>query len=203
MLYNMRILPNLSPCCGVLAARFSNLTKFECSHRRDAVTYTHDIFHNKCKRPRHAIGKISNLHLENKYHHLTLQKWFLLLLNKGVVTETKRKVVSKITKENPYFTLMGELWGVSKIGASKIHNLPSSLRHWHKEREIFSPSGEQLEHRKFTQECAMRLWTYRKKPVSVGSVSMISIIKIRRSWDRLIFMLGILLLTGASFTNMD
>ena len=45
----MRILPYLSSCCSVLAARFSNLTKFECSHRRDTVTYTHDIFHNKCK----------------------------------------------------------------------------------------------------------------------------------------------------------
>ena len=34
---------------ALLAARFSNLTKFECSHRRGALTYTHGIFHNKCK----------------------------------------------------------------------------------------------------------------------------------------------------------
>ena len=80
----MRILPYLSSCCSVLAARFSNLTKFECSHRRDAVTYTHDIFHNKYKRPHHATRKISNLYIENKYNHLTLQKKFRLLLNKGV-----------------------------------------------------------------------------------------------------------------------
>ena len=61
----MKILSYLSPCCGVLAARFLNLTKFECSHRRYALTYTHDIFHNKCKRRHHA-------------------KIFRLLLNKGV-----------------------------------------------------------------------------------------------------------------------
>ena len=57
MSHNMRILPYLSPCYGVLAARFSNLTKFECSHGRDAAIYTHDIFHNKCKRTHHATRK--------------------------------------------------------------------------------------------------------------------------------------------------
>ena len=60
----MRILPYLSPWCGVLAARFSNLTKFECSHKRDAVTYTHDNFHNKCKRPRHATRKFQTYTLK-------------------------------------------------------------------------------------------------------------------------------------------
>ena len=84
MSYNMRILPYLSPCCDVLAARFSNLTIFECSHRRDVITHTHDIFNNKCKIPPYATRKTSNLYIENKYHQLTLQKKFQLLLNKGV-----------------------------------------------------------------------------------------------------------------------
>ena len=84
MMYNMRILPYLSPCCGVLAARFSNLTILECSHRRDFIIYTHDISNNKCKRPQYATQKMSNLYIENKYHQLTLQKIFRLLLNKGV-----------------------------------------------------------------------------------------------------------------------
>ena len=74
MSYNMRILPYLNPCCGVLTARFSNLTKFECSHRRDIITYTHDIFNNKCKTPHYVTWKISNLYIENEYHQLTLQK---------------------------------------------------------------------------------------------------------------------------------
>ena len=69
---------------GVLAARFSNLTTFELSHRRDVVTYIGDIFYNKCKRPHHVTWKISNLYIENKYHYLTSQKKFRLLLNKGV-----------------------------------------------------------------------------------------------------------------------
>ena len=80
----MRILPYLSPCCAVLAARFSNLTIFECSHRRHVIAYTNDIFNNKCKRPHYATRKNSNLYIENKYHQLTLQKKFRLLLNKGV-----------------------------------------------------------------------------------------------------------------------
>ena len=84
MSYNMRILLYLFPCCGVLAARFSNLPQFECSHRRDTITYTQDIFHNKCKRPHHVTRKMSNLYIVNKYYHLTLQKKFRLLLNKGV-----------------------------------------------------------------------------------------------------------------------
>ena len=74
----------LSPCCSVLATHFSNLTTFDCSHRRYVVTYTHDIFHNKCKGPHRATRKNSNLYIENKYQHLTLQKKFRLLLNKGV-----------------------------------------------------------------------------------------------------------------------
>ena len=53
---------------------FLNLTKFKCSHTRDAITYTHDIFLNRCKRPHNASWKMSNLVIENKYHHLTLQK---------------------------------------------------------------------------------------------------------------------------------
>ena len=80
----MRISPYLYPCCSVSATRFSNLTKFECSHRRAAKTYTHDIFHDECKRPHHATWKIWNLCIENKYHHLTLENKFRLLLNKGV-----------------------------------------------------------------------------------------------------------------------
>ena len=80
----MRISQYLNPCCSVLAARFSNLTGFECLHRRAAITYTHDISHNECKRPHNASWKISNLCIENKCHHLTLQNKFRLLLNKGV-----------------------------------------------------------------------------------------------------------------------
>ena len=70
----MRILPYLNPYCGVLTARFSNLTKFKCSHRRDIITYTHDIFNNRCKRPHYSTPKISNLYIENEYHQLTSQK---------------------------------------------------------------------------------------------------------------------------------
>ena len=81
---NMRISPYLYTCCSVLAARFSDLTKFESSHRRDAIIYTHDIFHNERKRLHHAIWKISNLYIENKYHRLTPKNIFRLLLNKGV-----------------------------------------------------------------------------------------------------------------------
>ena len=80
----MRILSYLCPCCGVFAARFSNLTTFECSHWRDALTFTHDILHNKCKRPQQTTQKISNLYNENIYHHLTLQQKFRYFLNKGV-----------------------------------------------------------------------------------------------------------------------
>ena len=68
MSYNMRISPYLCPCGSGLAARFSNLTKVECSHRRGAITYTHDIFHNRCKRPHHATRKNSNLYIERKCH---------------------------------------------------------------------------------------------------------------------------------------
>ena len=70
----MRILPYLSTCCAVLAARFSNFTIFECSHRCQVITYTNDIFNNKCRRPHYTTRKISNLYIENKYHQLTLQK---------------------------------------------------------------------------------------------------------------------------------
>ena len=83
MSYNMTISPYLCTCCSVLTARLSNLTKFQCPHRRDAVIYTHVIFHNKCKKPRHSTWKFSNIYFKNKYHHLTLHK-FRLLLNKGV-----------------------------------------------------------------------------------------------------------------------
>ena len=75
---------SIYPCYSVLAARFSNITKFEYSHRRAAITYTHDIFHNECKRPHHAAWKISNLYIENKCHHLTPENKFRLLLTKGV-----------------------------------------------------------------------------------------------------------------------
>ena len=84
MSYNRRMSPYLYQCCGVLGACFSNLTKFECSHKRAAITYTHDIFHNKCKRPHHTTCKISNLYIENECHHLTLENKFWVLLNKGV-----------------------------------------------------------------------------------------------------------------------
>ena len=84
MLYNMPVSPYLYTCCSVLAARFSNLTKFECLLRRDAITYTHDIFHNECKRPHHATWRIWNLDIENEYHYLTLENKFRLLLIKGV-----------------------------------------------------------------------------------------------------------------------
>ena len=73
----MIISPYLYPYCSVLAASFG--TKFGCSYRRVAIRYTHDIFHNICKRPHHATGKISNLYIENKYHHLTLENKFRLL----------------------------------------------------------------------------------------------------------------------------
>ena len=124
MSYNIRILSYLSPCCGVLAARFSNLTNFECSHRRDAVTHTHYIFHNISIGPHHATRKISNLYIENKYHHLTLQNKSRLLLNKGVVHSANKRIspsghnlldnlqVSKerpvIKKQNPAF--LGYIW---------------------------------------------------------------------------------------------
>ena len=78
----MRMLPYLNPCCGVLTAHFSNLTKFECSHRRDIITYTHDIFNNRCKIPHYATRKMT--HIENKNHQLTSQNKFRLILNKGV-----------------------------------------------------------------------------------------------------------------------
>ena len=97
----MIILPYQSPRCGVLAARFSNLTKFERSHRHDAITYTHDIFHNKCPRPHHATQKISNIYIENKYHHLTLQKIFRLLLNKGVHILDKNVVFTMSVDNQP------------------------------------------------------------------------------------------------------
>ena len=45
---------------------FLNLTTFECSHRRDAITYTRDIFKNKCIRPHHVTWKISNIYFEKK-----------------------------------------------------------------------------------------------------------------------------------------
>ena len=97
----MRILPYLSLCCGVLEARFSNLTEFESSHRHDAVTYPHDISQNKCKRPHYATRKMSKLYIKNKYHHLTLQKEFRLLLNKGVhgnVWSAKHTTIKNVFK---------------------------------------------------------------------------------------------------------
>ena len=89
--YKMRILPYLCPCCGVLAMHFLNLTTFECSHRRDAITYTHDILHNKCKRPRHATQKNSNLCIKNKYHLLTLQKKIPITFEQGCTYAGVRK----------------------------------------------------------------------------------------------------------------
>ena len=112
----MRILPYLSLCCGVLEARFSNLTEFESSHRHDAVTYPHDISQNKCKRPHYATRKISKLYIENRYHHLTLQKEFRLLLNKGVhgnvwsAKHTTIKNVFKIINCRKNSTIDVSLW---------------------------------------------------------------------------------------------
>ena len=83
MSYNVPVSPYLYTCCSVLAALFSNLTKFECLHRRDAITYTHDIFHNECKRPHHATWKILNLYIEKKYHHLTLENEIPITFEQG------------------------------------------------------------------------------------------------------------------------
>ena len=58
MPYNMKMSPFFYPCCTVLTAHVSNLTKFECSSQCDSVSYTYDIFHNKCQRPYHAKWKI-------------------------------------------------------------------------------------------------------------------------------------------------
>ena len=104
----MRISPCLYPCCSVLATRFSNLTKFDCSHRRAAITYTQDIFHNECKRPHHATWKISNQYNENKYHHLTLENKFRLLLNKGV-----HMLYPHETIWMPLAWTNGEFWQIS------------------------------------------------------------------------------------------
>ena len=43
---------------------FSNLTTFECSHRRDAITYTRDVFYSKCKRPHRVTWKFQTYTLE-------------------------------------------------------------------------------------------------------------------------------------------
>ena len=47
---------------------FINFTNFECSPRRKDVSYIYDIFHNKCKWPRHATIKIPNLYIEIKHY---------------------------------------------------------------------------------------------------------------------------------------
>ena len=101
MSQNMRITPNLCPCCNVLVERFSNLTKFECSHRHAPITQTHDVFHNKCKILHNTTWRISYLYIENKYHHLTLQNKFRLLLNKGVVLKRMIKA-SKNNRSLPH-----------------------------------------------------------------------------------------------------
>ena len=38
--WNKKTSPYNCPCCSVLAARFSNLTKFGCSPRRGGISYT-------------------------------------------------------------------------------------------------------------------------------------------------------------------
>ena len=93
----MRISSYLCPWCSVLAAHFSNLTRVECSHRRDAETYTHGIFHNNCKRPHHATWKLSNLYIENKYHDLTLHKKIPITFVQG-----SKHFDSKVRSQNDY-----------------------------------------------------------------------------------------------------
>ena len=139
--YNMRILPYLCPCCGILAARFSNITTFECSHRRDAITYTHDIFQTKCKRPHHATRKFSNLYIENKYHLLTLQKKFRLLLNKGVCTSAWNQGLYSISGKTlyhqiswsleamtPNIIMIVSLWNLTGISTAKLPRGLSNVR---------------------------------------------------------------------------
>ena len=131
----MRILPYLCPCCGVLAGRFSNLTKFEDSHKRDALTYTHDIFNNKCKSPYHATQKISNLYIENKYHHLTSKIKFRLFLNKDVqrwipygkankLTQNMLKSVAKCGR----YCRFSKKFGIIKL--RKYNHYHKTLREW-------------------------------------------------------------------------
>ena len=124
----MIMLPYLCPCCGVLVARFSNFITFECSHRRDAITYTHDIFHNECKRPHHATRQISNLYIENKNHLLTLQKKFRLLLNKGVlpiyidiVSTLSYWVNSSVSSLKEYLSYLCRLMDVGKWDHIQIY----------------------------------------------------------------------------------
>ena len=94
------------PCCSILTARFSNLTKFECSHMREAITYTHDIFRNECKRLHLATWKISILYIENNYHHLTLQKQFRLLLNKVVIMHRCKSIKCLISLSSQIMKFM-------------------------------------------------------------------------------------------------
>ena len=48
--------------CGVFTALSPNLAQFGCLPRRDCVSYTYGIFHNKCKRPNKATWKISYIY---------------------------------------------------------------------------------------------------------------------------------------------
>ena len=58
---NMIISWYLSLCCSVLKGVLLNL--FKC-------TNAYSIFHNECKIPDHATGKMSNLHMDTKYRLL-------------------------------------------------------------------------------------------------------------------------------------
>ena len=68
--YNMRLSPHhifVHVAVAALACGLSNLGNFKWSPRCDGVSYTYDVLHQKCKRPRHPTCKISNLYMENKY----------------------------------------------------------------------------------------------------------------------------------------
>ena len=67
-----------------LTSHFSNFAEFRQLQIPNARMKYYEIWPAYTKTPHNTTHKIANLYFESKYHFLTLQKTFRLLLNKGV-----------------------------------------------------------------------------------------------------------------------
>ena len=68
-----------------LTSHFSNFIDFRQLQIPNAQTKYYEILPAHTKTPRYTSHRIANRYVEFKYHFLTLQKKFRLLLNKGVL----------------------------------------------------------------------------------------------------------------------
>ena len=113
---NRRISPYICPCCSALAARFSNLTRFECSHTRDAIIYTFSTINAKdLIFPSCIMTNFKSIHYKWR-PPFDIAKKNLLLLNKGVQWVSLGSCVV--------------------IGLNELCQCKTSLSHMHKEQYL-------------------------------------------------------------------